>query len=91
MINKTVRWVAVLAAGGVLWMGTANTTVNTTADATTGTTAITTSTGTATGKPAPDLSWIRENPDQDRGKDHDKECAATTAWGTGDCPRTRLH
>ncbi|WP_331742664.1 hypothetical protein [Streptomyces sp. NBC_01006] len=83
MIKKTVRWVAVLAAGGVLWMGTANTTVNTTA----GTTAITASTGTATGTPAPDMSWIREDPDQDR----DKQCATTTAWGTGECPGKRLH
>ncbi|WP_331733030.1 hypothetical protein [Streptomyces sp. NBC_01276] len=84
MINKTVRGMAVLAAAGVVWMGAAS--MSTSATTTTTTSAMSNTTVvSAADAPTEGSSSHREGAGRGHG------CITTTAWGTGECPYTRLH
>lgn len=80
MINKTVRGVAVLAAAGVVWMGAASTSASTSASTMSNRTVV-----SAADAPTEGSSSHREGAGRGHG------CITTTAWGTGECPSTRLH
>ncbi|KMO94223.1 hypothetical protein ACS04_30310 [Streptomyces roseus] len=74
---------AVLAAAGALWTGVGSTT----AGAATAGTVI----GAAAEDPGSRLPEGLYLGNLDDHKDRDRQCASTTAWGTGDCPHRRLN